>query len=82
MTRPGKSRQRIDLINRAELLEHLKPIEYTGGSSATKEEFEKLNLTDMLLVLAEISHLSEYELCGKVAQHLLGSRPDVAAETT
>lgn len=81
MTKPRTS-PRVDLINRTELLGHLKPIEFAGGSSVAKEDFEKLNLTDMLLVLADISHMNEYELCGKVAQHLLGNRPDAAAETT
>jgi hypothetical protein len=73
-------RRKRELLNREQLLAQLEPVSFTGGSAEAKEAFERLNLSDMLLVLADVSHPTEYAWCGQVALHLLGVRPDADAE--
>jgi hypothetical protein len=68
------------LYDRERWLTALDPFSYEGGPVTAKGEFEKLNLADTLLALAEISHQTEYTLCGSVAQHVLGHRLDPDAE--
>ena len=68
------------ILDRGQLLQRLEPIIYRGGRSVAHEEFEKLSLTEMLLVLAGISHETEFGWCGDVAEHAVGSRPIVDAE--
>ena len=64
------------LFDHRALLQKLDRVVYNDGPAIPKSEFEKLQLVDTLLLLADISHRTEYELCGEVAKRLLGQRPD------
>lgn len=76
----GTRSRRRPLLDRRELLGRLKPVAYDEGPAIPQHELEKLQLADTLLMLAGISHQSDYELCGEVAKHLLGHRPDPSSQ--
>ncbi len=75
MPKPRATGRRA-LVNQGELLKHLPPIVYEDGPAVPNDELKKLKLADTLLLLAGISHQTEYELCSEVAKRLIGHRPD------
>ena len=62
--------------DRTALLEDLDPIAYDKDEDRGMEQLAHLSLGNALLVLAEIDHGREYELCRSLAAHLLGSVPE------
>jgi hypothetical protein len=63
-------------LNRENLLSKLERIKYEPGATSGDEQLRQMNMADALLALAYIDHDHEYELCAKVAQHLLGKIPE------
>lgn len=63
-------------LNKRALLERLPRIEYTKPENRDGERFDQVSLSGALLMLAEISHESEFGLCRSVAEHLLNEVPE------
>lgn len=59
-------------LNKLELLERLPAVEVGEAAADDMAELRRLSLTTALLLLAEIDHEHEYELCRSAARHLLG----------
>ncbi|MFC1596918.1 hypothetical protein ACFL5Q_03125 [Planctomycetota bacterium] len=78
--RKSRGSRRRPILDRRELLTRLDKVEYDGGPAISKDELEKLQLVDTLLMLADVSHQTDYALCGEVARRLLGHRPDPTDE--
>jgi hypothetical protein len=59
-------------LDRDELISRLDPIEYKPAEDGDQQQLEQMNLGGVLLALADINHEREYEVCRRVAEHLLG----------
>lgn len=59
-------------IDRESLVSRLTPIEYKPEANAEQGHLEQMSLSGVLLVLGQIDHEREYELCRAAALHLLG----------
>jgi hypothetical protein len=59
-------------LDKLELLRRLPAIETEKALEKDSEDLRQMSLSSALLMLAEIDHEHEYQLCHSVAQHLLG----------
>ena len=59
-------------LNKLALLGRLPDIPHEETSFGQDDELRQMSLGAALLMLAEINHDHEYELCREVARHLLG----------
>jgi hypothetical protein len=59
-------------IDKVELLKRLPTIEPEKALEEDSDDLRQMSLSSALLMLAEIDHEHEYQLCRSVAQHLLG----------
>jgi hypothetical protein len=57
-------------------LAKLERIEPAEAKMEDDELFDQMKFEQSLLLLAKIDHEKEYELCRRVAMHLLGEIPD------
>lgn len=63
-------------LDKVALLSRLQPVEPERERKGAEDHLRKISLASALLFLAEIDHQREYELCGSVAKHFLGSVPE------
>jgi hypothetical protein len=69
-------RSRSRRFDRAALLERLQPIEYDPDEGKGLRPFDQASLARVLLNLVDVNQETEYALCQRVAQHLLGKIPE------
>lgn len=74
--RPGVRSSGRSRIDRDKLLRGLPVIEPPEEEAADAGEFEQASLAGALLMLVGVDQESEYVLCRKVAEHLLGEIPE------
>jgi hypothetical protein len=63
-------------LTNAQLLEHLKKVTFEEDKKEGIDELSRVSMADSLLMLAELDHESEYNICRAIAQHLLGEVPE------
>jgi hypothetical protein len=63
-------------IDKRALIEKLPRIKYVPDARRDQDRFDHVSLAGTLLMLAEITHESEYALCRSLAEHLLGAVPE------
>ena len=63
-------------LNKRELLKKLSCPEPEKAADKDEEQFRKLSMARALRALAQIDHEHEYQLCRKVADHVLGHVPE------
>ena len=65
-----------DKLTHYQMLELLERIQPEETKKERLDELSQLNLADSLLMLAELDHEREYNICRSVALHLLGMIPE------
>jgi hypothetical protein len=63
-------------LDKSALLDKLPPIKYARPEKSESDRFDQVSLASSLLLLAELGHEQEYNLCCATAEHLLGEVPE------
>ncbi len=63
-------------LTHAQLLEHLKKVTFEEDKKEGIDELSRVSMADSLLMLAELDHEREYNICRDIAKHLLGKVPE------
>lgn len=63
-------------VDKCVLLERLEPVEYERPSDQEGDDIEQMSLAACLLKLAEVIPEREFDLCRRLAEHLLGRVPE------
>ncbi len=63
-------------LTHIQLLESLERVTFEEDKKDREGEFSQVNMAGSLLLLAELDHEHEYNLCRAIAQHLLGQIPE------
>ena len=67
------ARRRLDKMA---LIQKLPRLQREKSASQEQDRFDQASLANALLMLAEISHETEYVLCRSLTEHLLGQVPE------
>jgi hypothetical protein len=59
-------------VNPEALLARLEPFKFEADERDKDSQFDQMSLPGVMLMLAEINHEREYDLCRRVALHLQG----------
>jgi hypothetical protein len=65
-----------DKLTHIQMAALLKQVTFEEDKKDRADDFSQVSMADSLLMLAELDHEREYNMCRAIAQHLLGQVPE------